>query len=81
MKIAAGVGEVVEEAREGSKMGAVTFNGQAGDRVGEEAKIFGHFSAGEAEEERVVVRDNLKDTFERNRFSETKNVVVGEGVP
>lgn len=55
---------------------------ESGDGIGEDSEVVGELGAGEAEEEGLVVGDDLTDAFERDDIvSETDYVGIGERLP
>ncbi|KAF7820695.1 hypothetical protein G2W53_026150 [Senna tora] len=76
------VGEPVEGPVEGAEVGVVAAAAECSDGISDESEAVGELGAGEAKEERLVVRDDLADAFEGDGVvSEADDVGVGEGLP
>lgn len=82
MRVDARVGELGEDSVEGSEGGVVAVFAESGDRVGDESKRVGELGHGKAEEERLVIRNELPHALERDGVvSEANDAGVGEGLP
>ncbi|KAF7813300.1 uncharacterized protein G2W53_034276 [Senna tora] len=81
VRVATRIGEPAEQRVERPESGVVAVEAEPGDGVGEEAEGFGELGGGEAEEEGVVVGDELADAVEgEGVVPEAEDDGVGEGL-
>ena len=67
MRVATRVDELLEQALKATQILVLALLGYSGHELGKESEIFSEFGASEAEEESLVIGDNLLDTLERKR--------------